>query len=153
MTTSNLDAAQLWLDRGQAVIPLSAVTKSPAVSGFAAHVDDDTIAERFRTDQPWRKRPGCHVGLLCGRGPEPLVVLDLDVLKAGEPEPDGAYAGCRHGSDVVERLAAEHGHPWPHTYSVLTPSGGLHLLYEATPGTIGVRTRALPLLDTRDRGG
>lgn len=151
--TGNLAAAQLWLDRDAAIIPLSAVSKSPAVSGFGAHVDDDLIAERFRTDRPWRRRPGAHVAVLCGRGPNPLVALDLDVLKPDQEALDGPWEGCVHGADVLERLCQQRGQLWPDTYSVITPSSGMHLLFEATPGTLGVRTRVLPLIDVRDKGG
>lgn len=151
--TGNLHVAQQWLARGQAVIPLSRTAKSPCVSGFSADTPDDTIASRFRTDQWWKHRPGSHVAVLCGRGPHPLVVLDLDTLKTDQEPLDERWDGCQHGSDVLERLCAEHGQPWPATYTVITPSGGLHLYYQAPAGTLGNRVRALPLVDSRDIGG
>lgn len=143
--TGNLPTAQLWLTRDQAVIPLSRTAKSPCVSGFSADTPDTTIATRFRTDQWWRTHPGRHVALLCGRGPHPIVALDLDVGHGDDNH--------HHGADVLERLCTEHGQPWPSTYTVTTPSGGMHLYYRAPAGTLGNRVRALPLIDVRDKGG
>ncbi|MFD6872682.1 bifunctional DNA primase/polymerase, partial [Streptomyces koyangensis] len=66
------------------------------------------------------------------------------------------------GADVLERLAAEAGADWPDTYTVLTPSGGVHLYYcqpEDGP-LIGCATGAGttaphlgPLIDVRGIGG
>lgn len=151
-TSVNARVAEQWLARGQAIIPLSHVTKAPLVSGFGADVPDQTIGARFCTARPWRSKPGACIGLLTGRGPHPLVVIDLDVLKDAPP-PEGHFDGCQHGADVLELLANKHGAPWPDTYTVLTPSGGLHLYYTAPAGALGNRARALPLVDTRDRGG
>lgn len=152
VSSVNAHVADLWLQRGQAIIPLSHVTKAPLVSGFGHAVPDQQIGQRFRSSRPWRARPGASVGLLTGRGPAPLTVLDLDVLKDA-PAPEGRFSGCQHGSDVLEHLATEHGQTWPSTYTAITPSGGVHLYYAAPAGHIGCRVRALPLLDVRDIGG
>ncbi|MFJ8589543.1 bifunctional DNA primase/polymerase, partial [Streptomyces sp. NPDC093595] len=72
------------------------------------------------------------------------------------------YAAVASGADVLERMAAAAGEPWPDTYTVLTPSGGIHLyfLQPADGALIGCATGAGtlpphlgPLIDVRGHGG
>ena len=86
-------------------------------------------------------------------GPSRLVVVDLDT-HSPLPE-DWRLPGVHDGRDVLALLAGWAGQPWPATYTVKTPTGGLHLYYAAprspeirnTAGKIG------PLIDVRGGGG
>jgi hypothetical protein len=83
-----------------------------------------------------------------------VVVIDLDEHPGETPPP--RWAGARGGRDVLVQLAREAGQPYPAaTYTVATPSGGLHLYFRMpdglalrnTGGTLGWR------IDTRGHGG
>jgi hypothetical protein len=73
------------------------------------------------------------------------VVIDLDVAKGGQGSGRAAFAA------LCERA----GVPWPVTYTVATPSGGLHLYFRADPQRkITNSTGGLPpLVDVRGAGG
>ena len=92
-----------------------------------------------------------NVGLACG--PSRLVVVDLDTHS---PLPDDwRLPGVRDGRDVLALLAEWAGQPWPVTYTVRTPTGGLHLYYTAPDGP-EIRNSAGkigPLVDVRGSGG
>ena len=130
-----LGVALTWVRRGCPVIPCSKTDKGALVPGFGkdrssedmAHFADPQQVESWWTGRYRR----AHVGLLTGRGDRGgLVVVDLDMSKTGQPLTDGRWAGCMHGTDILERLMADAGAEWPETYSVLTPSGGMHLYFE-----------------------
>jgi hypothetical protein len=102
-----------------------------------------------------------NIGIACG--PSGLVVIDLDVPKPGDAAaPDWvlAMSGVRDGQDVLAVLAEQAGQPLPaQTYTVATPSGGLHLYYQqpaetSLRNTSGDRGRGLGWkIDTRANGG
>ena len=87
-----------------------------------------------------------------------LVILDLD-----KPKPDyvlparwrewAAEPGITDGADVLAALAERHGAAgWPCTFTVTTPSGGMHLYYTAIAGrNIGNRPLG-PMIDVRGGG-
>ena len=76
-----------------------------------------------------------NVGIACG--PSQLVVVDLDTH--GAPARGLApLPGVHDGRDVLAQLAEWAGQPWPVTYTVTTPTGGLHLYFTAPEGT-GIR--------------
>lgn len=80
-------------------------------------------------------------------GPARLLVVDLDIPKGK----DSADAPC--GATNFQALCERAGIPWPATYTVRTPSGGLHLYFHtaarlpSTAGTLAER------IDTRAWGG
>ncbi|MGW7076905.1 bifunctional DNA primase/polymerase [Streptomyces sp. NPDC054866] len=80
-------------------------------------------------------------------GPAHLLVVDLDIPKGR----DSADAPC--GATNFQALCERAGEPWPATYTVRTPSGGLHLYFHtaarlsSTAGTLAAR------IDTRGSGG
>lgn len=80
-------------------------------------------------------------------GPSHLVIVDLDIPKGK----DSADAPC--GATNFQALCERAGAPWPATYTVRTPSGGLHLYFHtahhlpSTAGTLADR------IDTRAWGG
>lgn len=164
-----LAVALTWVRRGHPVIPCSKTDKGAMVPGFGrdrsstelAHFADPQQVEAWWTGRFRR----AHVGLLTGRssvGGRGLVVVDLDMSKTGQPIGSGRWAGCMHGTDILERLLGDAGAEWPETYTVLTPSGGMHLYYSQPQDgpVIGCATgdgeRAPhigPMVDVRGVGG
>jgi len=138
--------------RGWRVFPCLRNDKRPAIKRWeqAAWGNPDGVAEA------WRERyPGANIGIACG--PSQLVVVDLDTPEHGGSLPAGwaAEPGIRDGRDVLAVLAERAGQPWPATYSVRTPSGGLHLYFAAIGGR-EIRNSASkvgPMIDVRGAGG
>ncbi|WP_406163966.1 bifunctional DNA primase/polymerase (plasmid) [Streptomyces sp. NBC_01005] len=170
LADAQLSVALTWVRRGFPVIPCSRTDKGALVPGFGKSATADEMAPFADPEQVSRwwssgRFARAHVGLLTGRGGEHgrgLVVVDLDMPKADTEPLTGRWAGCAGGSDVLELLMREAGAEWPDTYTVLTPSGGMHLYYQQ-PGDgdlIGCATgegpRAPhlgPLVDVRGVGG
>ncbi|MFF7315052.1 bifunctional DNA primase/polymerase [Streptomyces sp. NPDC008137] len=160
--------ALTWVSRGFPVIPCSRTDKGALVPGFGRDAAPEQL-ERFSDPEQvrawWSGRfKRAHVGLLTGRGSDGrgLVVVDCDMPKAGAQPLEGRWSGCHGGTDVLELLAQEAGADWPETYSVLTPSGGLHLYFQqpADGPLIGCATgegptapHIGPLVDVRGVGG
>jgi hypothetical protein len=100
--------------------------------------DLDTVASLFA-----QAPHATGYGIACGRGPEPLVGIDLD---------------RKNGVDGVaglQRLAGEHDFEVPRTVTVCTPSGGFHLWFT---GPAGVKVpnsagRLAPGIDVRGTAG
>ncbi|MFG3323952.1 bifunctional DNA primase/polymerase, partial [Streptomyces sp. NPDC048171] len=138
------------------------------VAGFGRDATAEQLAPFSDPRQVWDWWSGrfkrAHVGILTGRGgPDGrgLLVVDLDVRKEGSDLPP-EYAYASSGVDVLERLATEAGEAWPDTYTVLTPSGGVHLYFRQPEDgpLIGCATGAGPtaphlgpLIDVRGVGG
>jgi hypothetical protein len=177
-TTSNrgstplLEIALSATARGWHVFPLWPGAKIPALHGHDRCPRTGDCAQRHAgweqraTSDParirtaWARR-NYNVGI--ASGPSGLVVIDLDIPKPGDdPPPDWVLAtpGVRDGQDVLAVLAEQAGQPLPaRTYTVATPSGGLHLYYQHPAGTAlrntsGDRGRGLGWkIDTRAHGG
>lgn len=101
----------------------------------------------------WQTCPELNVGI--ATGPSGLHVIDLDPAGAGDVAPE-AWQDLRHGRDVLARIAEQAGQPFPgDTFTVRTPSGGVHLYFRApevpqlrnTAGLVGWR------VDSRGHGG
>ncbi len=150
-------AALALAERGFAVFPLRPGTKVPAVRGDWEGV---AIADRERLlEVGWPN--GGNVGVACG--PSGLFVLDLDVAKdpgvgrefggIGRAADDFSADEPTDGADVLRELAA--GRPIPETFTVTTPSGGVHLYFRApaAPRLRNTVARLGPLIDTRAAGG
>lgn len=150
--------------RGRRVLPLWPYTKVPAhhgkddCPGTGPCRDGHAGWEQRATTDPqqlrawWRARSDLNVGI--ATGPSGLHVLDLD-RAAGEVAPE-PWLDALHGCDVLARIAADAGQPYPgDTYTVRTPSGGQHLYFRApqvprlrnTVGLLGWR------IDSRGHGG
>jgi hypothetical protein len=83
---------------------------------------------------------GANIGVACRASG--IVGLDLD-RHAGSPDGVASFA----------RLCAARGQPCPETFTVATPSGGLHLYFRVPPGTeIGSPIGWLPGVDVRGPG-
>jgi hypothetical protein len=167
VTKHQLAVALTWVARGIPVVPCSRTDKGALVPGFGKDVPADEIGGKFGNPETvtswWSGRfKRAHVGLLGGRGPAGgLVVIDLDMLKMDATPPEGRWAGCQGGTDVLEILARKAGADWPETYTVLTPSGGMHMYFRQPEGAlIGCATgdgptapHLGPLVDVRGVGG
>jgi hypothetical protein len=148
---------------GHYVFPLWPRTKVPALHGEDHCPGTGDCAQGHRgwesraTRDPglirrwWRSR-SFNVGIATGTSH--LVVLDLDAAHGQTAPPP--WSGATHGREVLARLAADAGHPFPgDTYTVRTPTGGLHLYFRApaepelrnTAGRIGWH------IDSRGAGG
>jgi hypothetical protein len=133
---SIVDAALAAARRRWAVFPLRRRDKRPAVADWEHAATDDV--DRIRSW--WERHPDHNIGL--ATEPSRLLVADLDVKDA-----DGV---SRFVLDVIPAPRE-----LPDTYTVGTPSGGLHLYFEMaanddwrnTAGRLGVG------IDTRGHGG
>ena len=131
---------------GWAVFPCRPGDKRPAVADWErrACADPDRVGRYWPSDHH-------NVGIACG--PSRLVVIDLDTHS---PLPDDwRLPGVQDGRDVLALLAEWAGQLWPVTYTVKTPTGGMHLYYTAPDGP-GIRNSAGkigPLVDVRGGGG
>jgi hypothetical protein len=121
--------------------------KRPALRNWegVASSDPDQIRE-------WWAGSAYNIGIACG--PSGLVVIDLDTARNQTSE--ARWSGCRDGRDVLARLAAEAQAPRPtSTFTVRTPSGGLHLYFWVS-AWVPVRSAAARLgwrVDVRAQGG
>lgn len=179
LTEWQRSVAMTWVGRGIPVVPCSREDKRAMVGGFRIDASPEDLApfsDPQTVGQWWGGRyKRAHVAALTGRAApgapaelgRGLLVVDLDMLKPGQEPPGGRWAGCHGGTDVLELLAREAGAQWPDTYTVMTPSGGLHLYFlqpEEGP-VIGCATGAGgdlerprpphlgPLVDVRGIGG
>jgi hypothetical protein len=168
VTSHQRSVALTWVARGLPVVPCSRTDKGALVPGFGRDATAEQLAKFSDPEQVrawWSGRfKRAHVGLLTGRGTDGrgLVVVDLDMPKGDARPLEGRWSGCDGGTDVLELLAREAGADWPETYSVLTPSGGMHLYFEqpADGPLIGCATgegptapHIGPMVDVRGVGG
>ncbi|MFI5953779.1 bifunctional DNA primase/polymerase [Cryptosporangium sp. NPDC051539] len=152
-----LDAALAYADLGWHVFPLRPGEKRPAVSQWEQRATTDPA----RIRRCWATGP-FNIGI--ATGPSGLVVIDPDVPKPGAvPPPEWQEEGVKSGRDtlvvVAERAGVDLNEQFTEdldTYTVNTPSGGMHLYYQHpadgpqlrnTAGTLGW------LIDTRAHGG
>jgi len=129
------------------VFPVTPRGKTPAVRGWQELATRDP--DRIRA---WFEAASYNIGI--STGPSNLLVVDLDDGHGAlPPEP---WLGARHGKEVLARLAAAAGENLPtNTYTVTTPTGGLHL-YFRQPEEISLRNSVGTLgwrIDTRGNGG
>ncbi|RPE41955.1 bifunctional DNA primase/polymerase-like protein [Streptomyces sp. Ag109_O5-1] len=149
-----LDAAA----RGWHVFPLRPGSKQPALHGADRCRNTGDCSDGHRkweqraTTDPRRIVPCWETGaanVAIATGPSGLVVVDLDVAK------EKGSSGTPDGVTFFLALCERAGQPWPDTYTVRTPSGGMHLYFTAPPGTHLTNTagKLAPLVDTRAWGG
>jgi len=134
---------------GWYVFPCRSGDKRPAVDRW----EERACADPERVARYWPR--GRHnIGGACG--PSGRVVVDLDTAAHGGQLPeDWRTDGARDGRDVLAALADRAAQPWPSTYAVTTPSGGLHLVFAAIAGRV-IRNSAGkvgPMVDVRGAGG
>jgi hypothetical protein len=150
-------------EQGMFVFPLWLRSKVPALHGARSCSGGGVCAhghqgwEARATQDPelirswWRTWP-LNIGVAAGRSG--LHVLDLDPAHGAAPPRE--WAGARDGWDVLARVADRAGQPFPgDTYTVRTPSGGLHL-YFVSPSLVELRNTVARLgwrVDSRGSGG
>ncbi|WP_330339034.1 bifunctional DNA primase/polymerase [Streptomyces sp. NBC_00557] len=156
-----LAAALAAAGRGWHVHPLRPGGKAPALHGEHACPHSGPCAsghvkwEQRATTDPDRIRAAWTTGpynVGIATGPSGLVVIDLDVPKE-EKYKGSSDAPC--GATFFSALCERAGQSWPTTYTVRTPSGGMHLYFSVGPGIElhnSARTLA-PYVDTRAWGG
>ncbi|MGW7424445.1 bifunctional DNA primase/polymerase [Streptomyces sp. NPDC054813] len=144
--------------RGWHVFPLRPCSKHPALHGADRCQSTGDCAgghlkweQRATTDprrivQCWETSTA---NIAIATGPSHLVVVDLDVPK------DKSSADTPDGATFFLALCERAGQSWPTTFTVRTPSGGMHLYFTAPPGMRLTNTagKLAPLVDTRAWGG
>lgn len=165
--TDLMTAALTAAERGWHAFPLRHNTKVPALHGArrcsrrGPCADGHVGWEQRATTDPDRIRSAWSAGRFnigVATGPSGLVVVDLDTPKPDDdPRPtDWDLPGVQDGQDVLAVLADRHGQPMPaDTFTVATPTGGLHLYYRAPEG-VELRNTASTIgwkVDTRAHGG
>ncbi|WP_327395412.1 bifunctional DNA primase/polymerase [Streptomyces phaeochromogenes] len=157
LLTAALEAAR----RGWYVHPLRPGGKGSALHGERACTRTGECASGHRkweqraTTDPYRIRQAWAAGAFnvgIATGPSGLVVVDLDVPK----EKDGkGSSDAPDGATSFAALCERAGQPIPLTYTVRTPSGGLHLYYAVSPDVrlFNTARTVAPNMDTRAWGG
>ena len=139
-----LEGALEYARRGWPVFPVGE-NKLPAVKKWesVATTDEAQIAAWFGDIF----LGGCNFGFTPGRAG--IAVIDLDVEKKIK-QPDGS-SKTANGEKTLAEFEAEHHERLPETYSVRTPSGGLHLYYHATD--LRSKNHFLDAVDVKSCGG
>ncbi|WP_331725922.1 bifunctional DNA primase/polymerase [Streptomyces sp. NBC_00470] len=111
--------------------------------GVRAATTDPALIETW-----WSQNP--HFGIGIAAGPSNLLILDLDLHQSTPPQPEAILPGLtlpddldpstiRSGLDTLALLCTLRRAPLltdsPQTFSVRTPSGGLHLWYTVEDGS------------------
>lgn len=142
------DAALAAAQHGWPVFPLHPHSKTPAINSWDQWATTDTA----QIHRWWVGNSRHNIGIATGRAG--LVVIDLDDGRGHQPPQEWSHA--RHGRDVLAELAATAGERFPTgTYTVTTPSGGIHLYFQA-PADVELRNTVARLgwhIDTRAAGG
>lgn len=142
-------AAMRAAERGWWVFPTRPGSKEPrrGLSWPKAATSDPGMVARCS----WQE--GENYGIAAK--PSGLVILDLDCPKPGYELPPTwrEIPGLMDGRDVLTALAEQaRVTAWPSTFTVLTPSGGMHLYFAAPEGRpIGNKPLG-PLIDVRGGG-
>lgn len=129
---------------GWPVFPVRPGAKTPAVIDWenTATTDPDQI-------RAWWTARAWNIGI--ATGPSGLLVIDLDL-------PTDIRPGGRPCTSLrtLQELSATHGQPPPtSTYTIRTPSGGMHLYFRQPQGAALRNTQGAvgELIDTRGHGG
>lgn len=131
---SNLEAALAYLNSGYRIFPCTPRAKRPA-GALAPHGFKDASSDRETITRWWTAQPDANIGLPTDEA-NGVFVLDVDPP---------------HGHESWARLCA--GHEQPQTYTVQTPSGGLHLYFKWPQGGQRRRIKVWPGLDFMGEGG
>lgn len=166
-----LASALEYATRGWHVFPLIPGTKRPATPRHTA--DDCTRTDPWCRNghTGWEQRATCDLdrikrawstrpyGIGIAAGPSGLLVIDTDVAKPGTVTPEHwSSRDITTGEAVLADTADQAGVELPATWTVTTPSGGIHRYYRRPttgPGAeLGNSAGKLGwLIDTRGVGG
>jgi hypothetical protein len=133
---------------GWFVFPLRRGDKKP-LPNFTRWEQRATIDEQ--RIYSWWRDGAYNIGIATGRSD--LIIVDCDTARGATPP--AAWAGARDGLEVLRQLAKREGAEVPKTFTVQTPSGGVHLYFTAPPTTTFGNTAGKLgwRIDTRARGG
>jgi hypothetical protein len=136
---------------GWQVFPCAPGGKRPALRGNW----QDLATNAPSQVRDWWSRAPFNIGIACG--PSGLIVIDLDLPRTGDEDPDddGALFPLS-GADRLSRLARAHRERYPAGgYVVDTPSGGCHLYFSAAEGEPARNSAGAlgPHIDVRADGG
>jgi len=129
-----LDEALARADEEFYIFPLRENDKRPAVSDWEnwATIDRDKIKTY------WEAHPKANIGIACG--PSKVVVLDVD------------NKDSKNGSATLANIESIKGEIF--TFTIKTPTGGLHKYYQSNGSELRNTTGKLGEgLDTRAQGG
>ncbi|MEU0646162.1 bifunctional DNA primase/polymerase [Streptomyces umbrinus] len=161
MSETLLKAALEAAARGWHVHPLRPRGKGSALHGERACPETGECTSGHRkweqraTTDPDRIHQAWTAGAFnvgIATGPSNLLVVDLDVPK----DKDGkGSSDAPDGATSFAALCERAGQPIPLTYTVRTPSGGLHLYYAVSPDVrlFNTARTVAPNVDTRAWGG
>lgn len=106
-----LEAALSMARNGMKIIPVKPLGKAPLIPDWNNRASSDLDVIRA-----WRAQfPDCNFGIVCG--PSNLVVVDLDI---------------KNGKDGLQTWKARTQGAFDNTFSVETPSGGIHFYYRGS---------------------
>ena len=138
---SRLANAIAYAKKGWPVFPVGD-KKLPAVKAWEQKATTDE--SRIRSWYENTSMNGCNFGFCPGRAG--IAVIDLDMNKKSK---DG---NAVNGRDSLETFCGDQGETLPETYTVRTPSGGLHRYYKV-PHEIRSKNAFLPAVDVKSSGG
>ena len=125
MSGAMLGAAKAAVARGFRIFPLWPGTKKPAINEWQIKATSDLdLVEKVWSQLDY------NIGILC----DDMIVLDAD---------------CKGGRSGLEDLAALN---LPETYTVRTPTGGLHAYFRG-PNVSNSVGKLAPGIDVRSKGG
>ncbi|KAB1864570.1 bifunctional DNA primase/polymerase [Microbacterium algeriense] len=128
-----LDELRQFTDRGWKIFPVVPNAKNPWTSnGYKAGTTDQSTIKRWLEE-----KPDANWGVATGETSD-LLVVDLDTNGNGE--------------QTLREWFAQRSMPWPNTYTVRTPSGGMHLYFHHVDG-LRSAAKLMPGVDVRTTGG
>jgi len=128
--------AEFYVSYDIDIFPLEYLTKFPPPKGW-----QDIASQDPADHAKWFTRSGSNIGVRTGDG---LLVVDVDTH------------GGKDGMRALKQIENKAGQTLPSTFTVRTPTGGIHYYYFYDPDTYDVRNSANKLgdgVDIRGEGG
>ena len=123
-------AENLARNCGYAMFPCRANKKPACPHGFK-----DAISDPVQVRPLWRRHPGPLIGVACGDA-SGISVLDVDIK-----------------GDAARAWWFQNQHRLPETRTFRTRGGGLHVVFQHTPGVRNVQGEPVAGVDVRGQGG
>ena len=143
-------AALAHAKNGFYVIPLVENSKRPLISDWQNRATTNPL----QIDSWWSEYPNANIGIACEVSN--LIVIDLDTSKGALPPSPWKELGVKDGKDVFKEICRNAGDSQLFdTYSVETPSGGMHLYFYDQNISIkqGAEVNGWWRVDSRSKGG
>uniref|UniRef100_A0A6M3KTW3 Putative bifunctional DNA primase/polymerase n=2 Tax=viral metagenome TaxID=1070528 RepID=A0A6M3KTW3_9ZZZZ len=129
-----LDAALVYADLGWHVFPCGFKKKTP----ITQHGVKDATINKKQITEWWTENPDANIAVACGVA-SGICVIDIDKNDKID------------GWQTVEKLV-QAGHILPETIAQVTPSGGMHLIYQYDKGVKNENSKRFPGIDIRTNG-